>query len=129
MQPSVYELDPLNPAFVPPFTQIADPGRPEPTIIESADGIHLVDNKGNRVIDAWSGMVCVGLGYGREDLIETLAEQTRKLSYAHSLYDTTHELPIRLADRLVEITPASLEHVFFSMSGSDAADTLLEVVR
>ena len=72
---------PLSPAFVPPFAQIAAPDRPPPRMIESAQGIHLTDSIGHRVIDAWSGMVCVGLCYGNEDLIETLTAQTRKLSY------------------------------------------------
>lgn len=119
----------LSPAFVPPFSLIADPDRPAPTLIDSAEGVHLVDSTGHRVIDAWSGMVCVGLGYGREDLISTMTEQTRRLSYAHSLYDTTHQLAIDVCERLVDVTPASLEHVFLSMSGSDAADTLLKVIR
>jgi adenosylmethionine-8-amino-7-oxononanoate aminotransferase len=98
-------------------------------LIASADGIHLTDTTGHRVIDAWSGMVCVGLGYGRDDLIDVMTEQTRRLSYAHSLYDTTHQTAIDLCERLVDVTPASLEHVFLSMSGSDAADTLLKVIR
>ncbi len=74
-------------------------------------------------------MVCVGLGYGRDDLIDVMTEQTRRLAYAHSLYDTTHQTAIDLCERLVDVTPASLEHVFLSMSGSDAADTLLKVMR
>ncbi len=119
----------LSPAFVPPFTQIANPDRPPPTLIESASGIHLTDATGHRVIDAWSGMVCVGLGYGRDDLIGVMTDQARRLSYAHSLYDTTHQTAIDLCERLVDVTPASLEHVFLSMSGSDAADTLLKVMR
>jgi len=120
---------PLSPAFVPPFAQIAAPDRPPPTLIESAKGIHLTDSTGHRVIDAWSGMVCVGLGYANDDLVETMAAQTRQLSYAHSLYDTTHQLAIDLCERLVDVTPVSLQHVFLSMSGSDAADTLLKVMR
>ncbi len=114
---------------MPPFTQIANPDRPPPTLIESASGIHLTDSTGHRVIDAWSGMVCVGLGYGRDDLIDVMTDQARRLAYAHSLYDTTHQTAIDLCERLVDITPASLEHVFLSMSGSDAADTLLKVIR
>lgn len=120
---------PRRDAFIPPFTQLADPDRVDPVIISSAKGIRLTDNQGHEMIDAWSGMVCVGLGYGRDDIVEVAAEQLRTLSYAHSLYDTTHELAVRLADRLVEITPASLQHVFLSMSGSDAADTLLKIIR
>lgn len=116
-------------AFVPPFAQIADLDRDLPFVIESAEGIHLVDAAGHRVIDAWSGMVCVGLGYGRDDLVDVLADQVRTLSYAHSLYDTTHPLAVSLCERLVEITPAGLDRVFLSMSGSDAADTLLKVLR
>jgi len=119
----------IGSAFVAPFAQIADTERTVPFVIESADGVHLTDSSGHRVIDAWSGMVCVGLGYGREDLIEVLSNQVRTLSYAHSLYDTTHPLALALCDRLVEVTPAGLDHVALSMSGSDAADTLLKVLR
>lgn len=119
----------LNEAFIPPFTQIADRNRPRPTLIESGDGVFITDSSGQTMIDAWSGMVCVGLGYRRQEIIDVLTDQVRTLSYAHSLYDTTHQLAIDLCDRLVEISPPGLEHAFLSMSGSDAADTLLKVMR
>lgn len=116
-------------AFVPPFTALAENEVSETTLITSADGIHLTDQTGRRMIDGWSGMACVGLGYGHPGLIAAIADQMTRLSYAHSLYGYGHALTTRLADRLVGLAPESLRHVFFSVSGSDAADTLLKILR
>ena len=116
-------------AFVPPFTPLAENEVSETTLITSGDGIHLTDQSGRRMIDGWSGMACVGLGYRNETLIEAITDEMTRLSYAHSLYGYGHALTARLADRLVEVTPDGLDHVFFSVSGSDAADTLLKILR
>ncbi len=116
-------------AFVPPFTSLAENEVNETTLIASGDGIHLTEQTGRRMIDGWSGMACVGLGYGHPVLIKAITDQMTSLSYAHSLYGFGHALTTRLADRLVDLAPDSLSHVFFSVSGSDAADTLLKILR
>jgi adenosylmethionine-8-amino-7-oxononanoate aminotransferase len=59
------------------------------------------------MIDGWSGMACVRLGYGHPGLIAAIAGQMTHLSYAHSLYGYGHALTMRLADRLHELATHS----------------------
>ncbi len=122
----IAELD--KQAYLHPFTNVADHQRTEPWMIEGGSGIWITDAKGQRYIDATSGLICVNVGYGREEIAQAIYDQARKLCYFHTFWSTGNEPAARLADRIVEITPPNMRRVMFGTSGSDANDTQIKLV-
>ena len=98
------------------------------TILESGHGAYLRDAQGTELLDAFSGLWCVNVGYGQESVVRAAAEQMRKLPYATGYFHFGSEPAIRLAARLVELAPASLRHVYFTLGGSDADDSAIRFV-
>ncbi|HEX7761681.1 MAG TPA: aminotransferase class III-fold pyridoxal phosphate-dependent enzyme [Caulobacteraceae bacterium] len=98
------------------------------TILESGRGMYLTDAAGNELLDAFAGLWCVNVGYGQESIVQAAAEQMRRLPYATGYFDFGSEPAIRLAQRLVELSPPSLEHVYFSLGGSDAVDSAIRFI-
>jgi adenosylmethionine-8-amino-7-oxononanoate aminotransferase len=92
------------------------------TILDSGNGAYLRDIDGNELLDAFSGLWCVNIGYGHESVVQAAAEQMRKLPYATGYFHFGSEPAIRLAAKLVEITPASLTRVYLTLGGSEAVD-------
>ena len=98
------------------------------TILESGHGAYLRDIDGNELLDAFSGLWCVNIGYGHESVVRVATEQMRKLPYATGYFDFGSEPAIRLAAKLVEIAPKSLRHVYFTLGGSDAVDSAIRLI-
>jgi adenosylmethionine-8-amino-7-oxononanoate aminotransferase len=98
------------------------------TILESGHGAYLRDAQGNELLDAFSGLWCVNVGYGQQSVVQAAAEQMAKLPYATGYFHFGSEPAIRLAARLVELAPASLRHVYFTLGGSDADDSAIRFI-
>jgi adenosylmethionine-8-amino-7-oxononanoate aminotransferase len=98
------------------------------TILESGHGAYLRDAQGNELLDAFSGLWCVNVGYGQQSIVKAAAEQMAKLPYATGYFHYGSEPAIRLAARLVELAPASLRHVYFTLGGSDADDSAIRFI-
>ncbi|MGN8646782.1 aspartate aminotransferase family protein [Gracilibacillus sp. HCP3S3_G5_1] len=100
---------------------------PDSTMIaEKANGSWITDIDGNQYLDAMSGLWCVNVGYGRDELAEAAYQQMKELAY----YPLTqsHMPAIRLAERLNEWLDD--EYVFFfSNSGSEANEVAFKIVR
>jgi adenosylmethionine-8-amino-7-oxononanoate aminotransferase len=92
------------------------------TVLESGHGAWLKDANGRELLDAFAGLWCVNIGYGHESVVQAAAEQMRKLPYATGYFHFGSEPAIRLAAKLVEITPASLTRVYLTLGGSEAVD-------
>ncbi len=99
-----------------------------PRMITSAKGCYYTDQHGKQIFDALSGLWCTGLGHGRSELTEAAAKQMATLDYSPA-FQFGHPLAFELANRLVEMTPAGLDYVFFTGSGSESADTSLKMAR
>lgn len=112
-----------------PFTHGHDLAKKGARVITRAKGVTLTDSDGNEFLDAMAGLWCVNLGYGRHELAEAAARQMKELPYYNTFFQTTHVPAIALADRLAELTPHDLNHVFFASSGSEANDTNIRLVR
>ena len=97
-------------------------------LIVEAEGAWFRDSEGRRVFDGLSGLWCTGLGHARREITEAVARQMAKLDYAPA-FQHGHPLSFALANRLRDLTPAGLDHVFFTGSGSEAADTALKMAR
>ena len=98
------------------------------TLIVRGSGIRLYDNLGNEYIDAISGLMNVNVGYGRRDL-NMAATEAMDLGYSTLFFGRSHIFAENLAIKLAKITPAHIEHFFFTLGGSDANDTAFRLVR
>jgi adenosylmethionine-8-amino-7-oxononanoate aminotransferase len=98
------------------------------TILQSGKGMWLNDIDGNKVLDAFAGLWCVNVGYGQESIVEVAAEQMRRLPYATGYFHFGSEPAIRLAERLVTLSPEGLDHAFFTLGGSDAVDSAIRYI-
>ena len=94
----------------------------------SAEGVWITDDEGKRYLDGMAGLWCVNVGYGRDEIAEALAEQTRKLSYFHGFSSMATEPAAILAQRVIDKAPEGMSKVFFGASGSDANDTQVKLV-
>ncbi|RDJ98796.1 aspartate aminotransferase family protein [Paraburkholderia lacunae] len=98
------------------------------TVLDSASGAFLRDAAGNELLDAFSGLWCVNVGYGQQSIVEAATEQMKKLPYATGYFHFGSAPAIELAEKLVEASPASLQHVYFTLGGSDAVDSAIRFI-
>jgi adenosylmethionine-8-amino-7-oxononanoate aminotransferase len=99
------------------------------TILQSAKGAYVTDAQGNVLLDGFSGLWCVNAGYGQESIVRAAAEQMMRLPYATGYFGFTSEPAVRLAATLADAAPGDLDHVFFTLGGSDAIDTVIRFLR
>ena len=100
----------------------------DPRIITEAQGCYYTDSEGRKIYDGLSGLWCTGLGHGRREIAEAVGKQAAKLDYSPG-FQFGHPLSFELANRIKGLTPAGLDYVFFTASGSEAADTALKMAR
>ena len=112
-----------------PFTAGGELAAKGARVITRAKGVFLHDSEGNEILDGMAGLWCVNIGYGRSELADVAARQMRKLPYYNTFFQTTHVPAIALAQKIAELAPGDLNHVFFAGSGSEANDTNLRMVR
>ena len=99
-----------------------------PRLITSARGAWLTDADGRRVFDGLSGLWTTGLGHCRPELVDAVSRQMATLDFSPS-FQFGHPLSFTLANRMRDFLPAGLDHVFFTGSGSESADTALKMAR
>ena len=104
-----------------------DPDNP-PMKLVRGEGVYLFDDGGNRYIDAAAGAAVCSLGYGNEEVAETLKEQAKKLNYTHTSEFGSEPL-IKFADELVSLSPDGLTKVHPVSGGSEATETALKLAR
>ncbi|CDO34518.1 aspartate aminotransferase family protein [Novosphingobium sp. KN65.2] len=97
-------------------------------VLESGDGMWLTDIEGKKVLDAFAGLWCVNVGYGQESIVEVAMEQMRRLPYATGYFHFGSEPAILLADKLASLAPEGLDHVYFTLGGSDAVDSAIRYI-
>jgi adenosylmethionine-8-amino-7-oxononanoate aminotransferase len=111
-----------------PVTSFREHERRGVTILQSGRGAYLRDADGKELLDAFSGLWCVNVGYGQESIVRAASEQMSRLPYATGYFHFGSEPAIRLAAQLVKLAPASLRHVYFTMGGSDAVDSAVRYI-
>ncbi|HEY5947038.1 MAG TPA: aspartate aminotransferase family protein [Kofleriaceae bacterium] len=99
-----------------------------PRMFVAAEGAYYIDADGRKVFDGLSGLWCCGLGHGRREIAEAIAKTAMTLDYAPA-FQYGHPHSFALANKIKELTPAGLDYVFFTGSGSESADTSLKMAR
>jgi putrescine aminotransferase len=112
-----------------PFNDNAALAKKGTRILTKGEGVYVWDAEGNKLLDAFAGLWCVNIGYGRKELGEVASRQMTQLAYYNSFFGCTTEPTVHLAAKLAELTPGDLNHAFFTNSGSEANDTILRMVR
>ncbi|SMO80904.1 aminotransferase class III-fold pyridoxal phosphate-dependent enzyme [Paracoccus laeviglucosivorans] len=98
-------------------------------MLVSAKGATVTDAQGHQLLDGFAGLWCVNAGYGHESVIEAATKQLRELPYATGYFSLGSEPAARLAARLAEHAPGDLNHVYFTLGGSDAVDSTVRFAR
>lgn len=116
--------------FFHPSTHLAQHARGEsPTrVIRTASGVHIEDRDGHKLLDAFAGLYCVNVGYGRPEIADAIADQARELAYYHSYVGHGTEASITLAKMILDRAPANMSKVYFGLGGSDANETNVKLL-
>jgi L-2,4-diaminobutyrate transaminase len=99
----------------------------DPHIVQGGEGIHIRDQHGRDYIDAFAGLWCVNVGYGRTEIAEAIYEQAKKLAYFHAHWGFSNEPAIRLTDRVLKMAPAGMSRIFWGLQGSDSHETQVKI--
>ena len=97
-----------------------------PRMFASAEGMYYKTPDGRSVLDGTAGLWCVNAGHGRQQISQAVSEQIHQLDFAPT-FQMGHPLAFELAERLTQLTPEGLDHVFYCNSGSEAVDTALKI--
>jgi len=116
--------------FFHPSTHLANFARGEAPnrVIRTGSGSHIEDRDGNRLLDAFAGLYCVNVGYGRTEIADAIAEQAKELAYYHAYVGHGTEASITLAKMVLDRAPGHMSKVYFGLSGSDANETNIKLV-
>lgn len=97
-------------------------------VIDRGSGIRIVDAGGKEFIDAFAGLYCVNVGYGRREIADAISRQAEKLAYYHTYVGHTNEAVIRLSEKVMAMAPSGMSKIYYGMSGSDANETQIKLV-
>ncbi|KPQ07120.1 MAG: L-2,4-diaminobutyrate transaminase DoeD [Rhodobacteraceae bacterium HLUCCA12] len=116
--------------FMHPSTHLGQFARGEAAqrIITGGEGCHITDRDGNRLLDAFAGLYCVNVGYGRTEISEAIARQARELAYYHAYAGHGSEASITLSRMIMDRAPDHMARVYFGLGGSDANETNVKLV-
>jgi beta-alanine--pyruvate transaminase len=97
-----------------------------PRLLVGARDMHYQTQDGRKVLDGISGLWAVNAGHCRPSIVEAIQKQAATLDYATG-FQMHHPMAFKAAEKVVDIAPEGLDHVFFTNSGSEAVDTALKI--
>ncbi len=112
-------------AFWMPFTANRQ-FKKAPRMFVAAEGMHYTTADGRKVLDGTAGLWCCNAGHARPRIVEAIARQAAELDYAPA-FQMGHPKAFELANRIIDISPRGMEHVFYTNSGSESVDTALKI--
>ncbi|MCF6304608.1 MAG: aspartate aminotransferase family protein [Rhodobacteraceae bacterium] len=112
-------------AFWMPFTANRQ-FKKNPRMFVAADGMYYTTSDGRQVLDGTAGLWCCNAGHNQPRIVEAIAKQTAELDYAPA-FQMGHPKAFELANRLVDMAPIGMDHVFYTNSGSEAVETALKI--
>ncbi len=112
-------------AFWMPFTANRQ-FKKAPRMFVAAQDMHYTTDDGRQVLDGTAGLWCCNAGHGRPKIVAAIQKQVAEMDYAPA-FQIGHPAAFELANRLIDIAPDGMEHVFYTNSGSEAVDTALKI--
>ena len=97
----------------------------QPVTFEKGEGVWLWDDKGNKYLDALSGIAVCGLGHAHPAVTSAVCEQAGKLVHTSNLYGIKNQQ--LLADELISVS--GMDRVFFCNSGAEANEAAIKIAR
>jgi beta-alanine--pyruvate transaminase len=97
-----------------------------PRMLASASGMYYTSVDGRQILDGTAGLWCVNAGHCREPIVRAVQEAAATLDFAPG-FQMGHPYSFALAERVAQMLPGDLDHVFFSNSGSEAVDSALKI--
>lgn len=112
-------------AFWMPFTANRQ-FKSQPRMLVAAKDMYFTSHDGRQILDGTAGLWCVNAGHCRPRIVEAIQQQAAVLDFAPT-FQMGHPGPFELAERLNEVTPEGLKHIFLANSGSEAVDSALKI--
>lgn len=112
-------------AFWMPFTANRQ-FKANPRMFTAAKDMHYTTSDGRQVLDGTAGLWCCNAGHCRPKITEAVQHQVAELDYAPA-FQMGHPLAFELANRLVDLAPEGIDHVFYTNSGSESVETALKI--
>ena len=116
--------------FFHPSTHLAQFARGDAPsrIVTGGKGVYIEDRDGKQFLDAFAGLYCVNVGYGRTEISNAIAAQAKELAYYHAYVGHGTEASITLAKMILDRAPQNMSKVYFGLGGSDANETNVKLV-
>ncbi|WP_321395570.1 aspartate aminotransferase family protein [Emcibacter sp.] len=99
-----------------------------PRIIQAASGMYYETRDGDKILDGCAGLWCVNAGHGNEKINEAIKKQVDRMTYSPA-FQAGHPLAFEFAEKLADLFPGDLNHVFYTNSGSESVETALKISR
>ncbi|MDF1871149.1 aspartate aminotransferase family protein [Vannielia sp.] len=112
-------------AFWMPFTANRQ-FKQNPRMLVGAKDMHYTTSDGREVLDGTAGLWCCNAGHCRPKITEAVQRQVAEMDYAPA-FQMGHPIAFELANRLVDIAPEGMDHVFYTNSGSESVETALKI--
>lgn len=97
-------------------------------VMAGGEGVWITDKSGKKSLDAFAGLYCVNVGYGRTEIAEAIAKQAHELAYYHAYVGHGTDASITLSKMIIDRAPAHMSRVYFGLSGSDANETNIKLI-
>lgn len=101
----------------------------QPFVVDRGEGIYVYDEEGSRYLDAAASLWYMNVGYGRDEIVDAMAEQARRMPAFHTFIDYATRPPLELSERIAAVSPDPGSKVFLCSGGSDAVDTAAKLAR
>lgn len=118
----------MSSAFWHPFANMAAVSQKSLDIVRGED-IYVFDNNGRTFVDATAGLWYMNVGHGRQEIIDAISAQGRKLAVYSTFGDITNEPAEMLSSRLAQHAPDPDSKIFLVGGGGEAVDTAAKLAR
>ena len=97
-------------------------------VMTGGEGVFVTDIQGRRSLDAFAGLYCVNVGYGRTEIADAIAEQAKDLAHYHAYVGHGTQASITLSKMIIDRAPNGMSRVYYGLSGSDANETNIKLI-